>query len=125
MGLPPWTEAGLLPPGTHRAGLSDLYERFVLDAPGRPQRELLFGALAIHVRLIQAIIPAGLAWIDGSFCTCASKPPDDVDIVIHPADWKALKAAPPEMKMRLYGLLTLQDVVASLPPVNLSRLQPV
>ena len=125
MGLPPWTDKGLLPPGTHVAELTDLYERFVLDAPDREHRELLFSALSVHLRLIQTIIPAGSVWIDGSFCTCARRPPEDVDVVIHPRDWKALESVPAEAKMRLYGLLTLLDIAATRPPVNLSRLQPV
>lgn len=125
MALPPWNQAGLLPPGTHAASMPDLYERFVLDAPERPRRELLYAALDLHLRLVQTIIPAGKVWIDGSFCTRAQQPPDDVDVVIHPADWNALQGVPAEAKARLYALLTLQDVAARVPPVDLSRLQPV
>jgi hypothetical protein len=125
MALPPWNHAGLLPPGAHRAELPDLYERLVLDAPGREHREVLFGALTTHLQLMKTIIPAGRAWIDGSFCTRTEIPPDDVDVVIHPVDWKALEGAPAEAKARLYALLTLQDVAARVPPVDLSRLQPV
>jgi hypothetical protein len=125
MGLPSWTDAGLLPPGIHRAELPDLYERFVLDAPDRPHRELLFGALTVHLKLLRVIIPVGLVWINGSFCTRASRPPDDVDIVIRPGDWKALQDVPAEVKPKLYGLVTLQEVAVLVPTVNLPRLQPV
>jgi hypothetical protein len=125
MALPAWDESGLLPPGTHQAELRDLYERFVLDAPHRERRELLFGALSTHLRLIQSIVPAGRAWIDGSFCTRAARPPDDVDVVIHPGDWKALQDAPPVTRASLYGLITLQSVVVTEPPAELSRLQPM
>jgi hypothetical protein len=83
--LPAWNELGLLPPGAHKADLPDVYERFVVDAPAssRDQRELLYGALATHLRLIQRIIPAGVAWIDSergpgprspSFATRMTKP---------------------------------------------------
>ncbi len=125
MGLPGWTEAGLLPPGIHRAELPDLYERFVLDAPHREHREVLYSALALHVKLVQAIIPSGLAWIDGSFCRCGPNPPEDVDIVIKPHDWDAFVALPADIKAKMYGLLTLQDVAVMEPAVYLSRLKPV
>jgi hypothetical protein len=122
MALPAWEESGLLPPGAHRAEMPDLYDRFVLDAPSRQRREILFGALKTHLELLKTIIPAGMAWIDGSFCTRRRLPPDDVDVVIHPADWKALEGVATEVRMRLYGLLTLQDVVVRDPAVILSRL---
>ena len=125
MALPAWEESGLLPPGAHRGEMSELYDRFVLDAPSRQRRELLFTALTLHLDLMKTIIPAGMVWVNGSFCTRRRLPPDDVDVVIHPADWNALKGVSPEAKMHLYGLLTLQDVAARKPPVDLIRLQPV
>jgi hypothetical protein len=125
MALPPWNQAGLLPPGAHRAQLRDLYERFVLDAPGREHREVLFAALDVHLRLLQGLVPAGKAWIDGSFATRRALPPEDVDIVVHPADWEAFGRLSGKQKARLYGLLTLQDVWATEPVVAISRLQPV
>jgi uncharacterized protein DUF6932 len=125
MALPAWDESGLLPPGIHQAGLPDLYERFVLDAPARERRELLFGALSTHLRLIQAIVPAGRAWIDGSFCTRTARPPHDVDVVLHPGDWKALEGAPPATRLSLGGLITLQGVVVTVPPAEYDRLQPM
>jgi Family of unknown function (DUF6932) len=125
MALPAWEESGLLPPGAHRAEMPDLYDRFVLDAPSRQRRELLFRALTVHLDLLKTIVPAGKAWVNGSFCTRRPLPPDDVDVVIHPADWKALEGVATEVRMRLYGLLTLQDVVVRDPAVILSRLQPV
>ena len=125
MSLPAWTPAGLLPPGAHRASLTDLYERFVLDAPCREHRETLYAALTVHLRLIQRIIPAGRAWINGSFCTSREAPPNDVDVVIHPAEWTTLDHLPEHAKPYLYALLTLQDVVVAQPTIWLSRLQPV
>jgi hypothetical protein len=128
MALPAWNQAGLLPPGAHKAALPDIYERFVLDAPvsSRDQRELLFGALSTHLRLIQRIIPAGIAWIDGSFATRReSPPPEDVDVVIRPADWDALFALPRESRARLYTLTTLRDVAVAEPMLWFPKLQPV
>jgi hypothetical protein len=127
MALPAWNELGLLPPGAHTADLPDIYERFVLDAPGRGHRELLFGALTTHLRLIQRIIPAGRAWVDGSFATRReSPPPEDVDVVVRPADWAALASVSDVTRAHLYALLTLQDVAIAEPAVLwFSRLQPV
>jgi hypothetical protein len=68
LALPAWTDAGLLPPGIHRTELSGTRERFVLNAPHGPRRELLFEALALHLEFFQAIVPAGLAWAQLSSC---------------------------------------------------------
>jgi hypothetical protein len=125
MKLPEWTETGLLPLGVHPVDLPGLYERLVLDAPNRERRELLLGALSTHLKLAQAIIPAGQIWIAGSFCAQGLKPPQDVDIVIKPTDISALDIASPDVKMRLYGLLTLKQVDVKDPPAYLSKLQPV
>lgn len=125
MTLPAWTAEGLLPPGSHAAGLPDVYERCVLDAPNRDCRELLYSALDVHLRLIQTVIPCGVAWIDGSFCRCRREPPDDVDVVIKPADWAALRGATGAAKAKLYALLTLQGAYAIEPAVDIPRLQPV
>ena len=125
MPLPDWTEAGLLPPGAHAAKLPDVYDRFVVDTPNRQDRELPFAALDVHLRLVQRLIPAGKIWIDGSFATRRERPPEDIDVVVHPADWAALDQLPAVGKAKLYGLLTLQDVHVLMPPLELSRLQPV
>jgi hypothetical protein len=126
MALPAWNESGLLPPGAHRADLPDIYDRFVLDAPGRDHRELLFSALTTHLRLIQMIIPAGVAWIDGSFATHREMPPEDVDVVVHPNDWTAVRSLPAEARAHLHALLTLRDVsIAEPEDLWFSRLQPV
>lgn len=73
------------------------------------------------MKLVQAIIPAGLIWIGGSFCTPGTKPPYDVDVVIRPTDIAALDGVQPEARMQLYALLTLKRVDVQDPPVYLSR----
>jgi hypothetical protein len=127
MPLPDWTEDGLLPPGTHPATLLDIYDRFVVDAPevSRGQRELIYSALSLHLSLVQRIIPAGRAWIDGSFATRGELSPSDVDVAICPADWEQLERLPVEERGRLYALMTLQDVAVGEPIIWLSKLQPV
>ncbi|WP_425483948.1 DUF6932 family protein [Fodinicola acaciae] len=125
MSLPDWNEYGLLPPGIHKGTLDQIYDRFVLDAPCRERREVLHGALVTHLGLVRELIPQGRAWVDGGFCTCKTEPPKDVDVLLHPGDWTALEASEPSAQTRMYGLLTLQDVLAQQPAVWLERLQPV
>jgi hypothetical protein len=127
MPLPDWTDAGLLPPGCHPATLSEIYERFVVDTPPatRSERELIYGALSLHLRLVQRVIPAGRAWVDGSFATRREFVPHDVDVAILPADWDRLEDLPSEDRVRLYALITLKDVAVMEPVIVLSKLQPV
>jgi hypothetical protein len=71
--LPPYTEAGLLPPGLHRATWRDVCGRF----GGNPRRDWLLAGLqqaATNLRDAGAVV----LWLDGSFVT--SKPePNDFD----------------------------------------------
>jgi len=125
MALPAWTDAGLLPPGAHAATMPDIYDRFVSDAPEHEERDILFNALTLHLQLIRRLIPAGRAWIDGSFCTRQALPPNDVDVVIHPADRVALEALELPDRARLYMLLTLKDVAIYEPALVFPKLQAV
>ncbi|MFG1925647.1 DUF6932 family protein [Cryptosporangium sp. NPDC048952] len=125
MDLPLWTSDGLLPPGPHAADLSAIYERLVLDAPFRERRELLYAALAVHLRLMRELIPEGRAWIGGGFCVRKDQPPADVDVVILPAEWDDLRKIDIRGRMQLHALLTLQDVAVRTPPIWFGRLQPV
>jgi hypothetical protein len=92
--LPNWTDEGLLPPGIHSAAISDVYERFVCDAPHREHREMLYQALRTYLMLLRRFIPSGRAWINGGFGTRKDAAPHDVDVVVHPADWDALVRQP-------------------------------
>jgi hypothetical protein len=105
--------------------LKDIYDRFVVDTPESDVRETLFAALTLHLGLVKKLIPAGRAWVDGSFCTQQALPPKDVDVVIHPADRDALEALEGEQRARLYMLLTLKDVAAYEPFVLFPKFQPV
>jgi hypothetical protein len=127
MPLPEWTDAGLLPPGTHPATLDDIYDRFVEDTPpeSREQRELIFAALSLHLGLVQRIISGGRAWIDGSFATRTELQPNDVDVAICPSDRLQLESLPEADRARLYVLLTMQDVFVRGSTLWFSKLQPV
>jgi hypothetical protein len=125
--LPDWTDDGLLPMGVHPAGMDAVYERFVLDAPNRLHRELLFGALQTYMRLLQRLIPAGRMWVDGGFSTRKGTAPHDVDVVVHPDDWDSLASLGERDQTDLLGLLTHQDIIVGSfdPPQWWARLQPV
>ncbi|MGH3941010.1 MAG: DUF6932 family protein [Pseudonocardiaceae bacterium] len=127
MGLPNWTDEGLLPQGIHSAAMPDVYERFVCDAPHREHREMLYGALATYLRLLRRLVSSGRAWINGGFCTQKATEPHDVDVVLHPADWAALEALDERDQTDLLGLLTHQDIIVGSmnPPQWWARLQPV
>ncbi|WP_188559590.1 DUF6932 family protein [Hymenobacter glacieicola] len=73
-GLPPFTEAGLLPPGIHWATWGEIRDRFG-HTPHR--MNLLFGLMDGLGSLKQA--GCKLIYIDGSFCT-AKEVPGDFDV---------------------------------------------
>lgn len=127
VGLPDWTDQGLLPPGIHAATLEDVHERFVLDAPHQDRRGMLFRALRTYMELLQQLVPAGRVWIDGGFGTRKDTPPHDVDVVIHPADWEALQGLAEQDHRDLLGLLTHRDIIIGSmdPPQWWERIQPI
>ena len=69
--LPPFTDAGLLPPGMHRATWAEVEERF---GGSRGRRRLLDGLLraALNLRSAGAVV----LWLDGSFVTSKPEPGD-------------------------------------------------
>ena len=127
MALPEWNGNGLLPPGIYPASMSDIYERFVEDAPQRDRREILFSALSFYMTVMERFVPSGRAWIDGGFGTQKGVAPHDVDVVVLPADWNALGSLPEEDHNDFLGLLTLQDIIIGSfdPPEWWARLQPI
>lgn len=127
MGLPDWTPGGLLPAGIHAATMADIHERFVEDAPERTHRELLFNVFQTYMNLLQRFVHSGRVWVDGGFGTQKSTAPHDVDVVVHPGDWRALEALPESSQTDLLGLLTHQDIIIGSfdPPQYWPRLQPI
>lgn len=125
MPLPHWTPENLLPPGRHPADLSDIYERFVWDAPHRNERELLFNALSGYLGMVLRLVPSGRAWVGGALSLRGNDVPADVDVVLIPDDWGALKRLEGPAKEAFHGLLTLQGVLAEQPATYLERVQPV
>lgn len=124
MSLPNWNQRGVLPDGIHSATLEEVYERFVLDAPNREDREVLFSTLVGYLGTLKTIVPHGKAWIDGGFAMNKDATPHDVDLVFMPSDWEALRAKDPATEALLASLLTLQQVFVTSPEMFLDRVQP-
>ncbi|RDI32396.1 hypothetical protein DEU38_103129 [Rhodococcus sp. AG1013] len=125
MSLPDWNTEGLLDPGAHVATLSDIYERMVLDASGRSNRELLFSSLSAYLTLIKRFIPSGTAWIDGGLAMQHCDEPNDIDVAVIPRDLTALDRLSHDDQAGLYRLITLNDVIIGDPgPMHLDRVQP-
>jgi hypothetical protein len=125
MALPHWTPDSLLPPGRHPADLSDIYERFVWDAPHRNERENLFGALGGYLGVVMRLVPAGRAWIGGGFTIRMQDVPQDVDVLLLPDDWGSLKRLDGRARADFYALLTLRGVIVEQPVMYLDQVRPV
>lgn len=125
MPLPQWSSNGLLAPGRHKANEADLYERCVLDAHHRDRREELYRALRTFMDATRRCIGPSVLWIDGGFVTNKPTPPQGVDVVIWPQNWEEVQALTGRDAERVYGLMTLQDVLIGQPLyVGLPHLQP-
>jgi hypothetical protein len=72
-----------LPVGRHAATLSEVYDAFVVNAPYRPRRELIFRALSLYIDLVSAEFSSSRYWIDGGFVTHKGwEEPEDADVVV-------------------------------------------
>lgn len=126
MPLPEWNEDGRLPVGRHPGTLDDVHDRCVLGAPNTERRQDLFGSLMTFVSLTQRIVGPSRLWIDGGFVTAKTRAPFDIDVVIKPDDWDRLLACTGRDRDRVFGMLTLQDVVVGDPLyLGFDRIQPL
>ncbi len=74
---------GVLPEGRHSATLDEIKERFVVEAPYRERRELIFDALSLHTKLVSSMFSRAKLWIDGGFVTHKSwAAPEDADVAV-------------------------------------------
>lgn len=78
MALPPFDENGDLPPGVHRATLSEVTDRFDL---GELQRRAVAGRLTRIYELVASTGQLARFVVFGSFVTAKAEP-NDVDIVL-------------------------------------------
>lgn len=124
MALPAMTAERLLPLGRHRATLPELHLRFVVEAPQRARRQLIFDALAVYAELTWALLPGARLWVDGGFVTHKQEPPNDVDVAIVLDPTVALPVETTEEVV--LPLLTMQGVtyVKPAPGGYVERLQP-
>lgn len=126
MALPEWNDNGLLPPGRHGATMDEVHDRCVLGAPNTPRRQELFGSLMTFTHLAERIVGPCALWIDGGFVTAKSAAPFDVDVVIKPTDWEHLRSLAGRDRDRVFGMLTIQDVVVGEPLyLGFERIQPL
>lgn len=100
----------ILPPGRHRATITDIYQRFVEEAPFRERRELIFRALTLLIDIVAAEYPKARFWIDGGFTTQKDwEAPEDADVVVLLPVKDASAVAADETAM---GWVTLHNVSA-------------
>lgn len=126
MTLPVWDADGLLPEGRHPASLEEVHDRCVIGAPNAARRQELFGSLITFTELAKRIVGPCQLWVDGGFVTAKPKAPFDIDVVIKPDDWDRLLAYTGRDRDRVFGMLTLQDVVVGEPLyLGFERIQPL
>jgi len=105
--LPAMTSEGLLPPGRHAGDLSDLHQRFVVDAPEAHHRSHLWVIFNAFVECVKLSLPGATLWVNGGFVTHkAWAAPGDVDVLLV-VDGGVLATAD---HGQVLGLTTLLDV---------------
>lgn len=81
--IPPMDAEGWLPSGRHAATLDEVYERFVVEAPFRAERETLWNAFRLWSDLVWALLPDSPMWLNGGFVTHKMwAAPRDVDVAV-------------------------------------------
>lgn len=81
--MPPMDADGRLPIGRHTVTLDEVYERFVVAAPFRSERQTVWNAFLLWSDLVWALFPDSPMWIDGGFVTHkAWAAPRDVDVAV-------------------------------------------
>jgi hypothetical protein len=78
--IPPFDEAGYLPPGIHDCSLEEVEERFG-GFQGSDRRMRLFDKLRDYVRAVRSTGMGVALIIDGSFVT-AKPDPNDIDLIL-------------------------------------------
>lgn len=135
---------GLLPPGRHQADWPDIEDALVKHAPNSAERAGIYVLLRSWAESAWVLFPNSALWLDGGFVTHKASAPLDADVVIiapraeishafsvaqaEENAWRSAMAAgiePPKCptSLRLWGLLTLQDVASNY-GVPVPRVQP-
>ncbi|MEX3755542.1 hypothetical protein ABFW00_06835 [Mycobacteroides abscessus] len=105
----------VLPTGRHSATLDEIYETFVVNAPFRPRRELIFRALTLYIDLVSVQFSACRYWINGGFVTHKTwAEPEDADVVVVVPQAEHVKVTQPEF----LPLLTLPSNAGKVHPMG-------
>jgi hypothetical protein len=107
----------------HLATMSEVYQVFVVDAPNRDRRELIFGAFRIYAQLLWTHFPDARLWLNGGFVTYKDAEPHDLDVAFLVDSADLAKVFQEESDA--LSLLTFQGVSSQQPVfANIGRLQP-
>src|SRR5690606_15838481 len=75
---------GLLPTtpdrSPHAATVDEVYQTFVVGAPHRGRRQLIWDAFSIYSQLLWGYFPDAQLWLNGGFVTHKRDEPHDLDI---------------------------------------------
>lgn len=93
----------LLPPGIHDVQELELSNHFLQQFPASATRQNLINGLRQFINLLKSHGVRFELWIDGSFTT-EKVDPNDIDLVVF-FDFKELDALPPDVQLRLGGLV--------------------
>lgn len=81
--IPAMNDDGRLPVGRWPATLDEVYQRFVVEAPFRDEREKVWAAFRLWCDLVWNLLPDSPMWIDGGFVTHKTwAAPHDVDVAV-------------------------------------------
>lgn len=114
-----------LPAGRHKATFAEIYERFVVQAPFRERRELIFRAVELHADIVRTRFTDARIWLDGGFTTHKTwAEPEDADVVVVVPEVQYLEYTKAQDES-LLPLITLRDVSATRPPSRTGKLHPM
>lgn len=118
---------GLLPTtpdrSPHAATVDEVYQTFVVGAPHRGRRQLIWDAFSIYSQLLWGYFPDAQLWLNGGFVTHKRDEPHDLDIafLVPTSELEIVFNREPDS----LSLLTLQGVTVEQPTLGrLPRVQP-
>ncbi|ATL65110.1 DUF6932 family protein [Nocardia terpenica] len=116
MGLPGWTDEGLLPAGCWQATMDEVHERLVLDTRHPHARATVFHGLAAYAGEIREYLSAGRIQLDGRFVsrdgtTRAADGPALI-VTVFPSNLAELELLSAEEIIRMNRLFSKTDVIA-------------
>lgn len=127
MAIPPTSGPyAILPVGRHSATFAEVYDSFVVNAPFKDERELIYDALMVYTRALKREFSQLRLWINGGFVThkpWAAPNDTDVAVVVPQAEYSNMLSNP-----GIFTYLTLQNVLVPVNPIQslrVPRLQPM